>query len=64
MFRYCEVEPCLIYPYEITIVNISTLLKNIDIDIDKDYLENIDIDKDYLETIDIDILSILIYYRY
>ena len=37
-----------------SIVDISTLLKNIDID--KDNLENIDIDidKDYLENIDID----------
>ena len=29
--------------YEISIVDISTLLKNINIDIDKDNLENIDI---------------------
>ena len=38
------------------IVDISTLLKNIDIDIEKEILENIDIDidKDILEDIDID----------
>ena len=51
--------PCSIYCYEISIVDISTLLKNKDnlenIDIDKDYLENIDIDKDILENIDINI---------
>ena len=50
----------MIYRYEISIVDISTLLKNIniDIDIDKDNLENIDIDididKSILENIDID----------
>ena len=42
-----------------SIVNILTLEKNIDIDIDKKILENInidiDIDKDILENIDIDI---------
>ena len=44
-----------IYRYEISIVDISTLLKNIDID--KDNLENIDIniDKTILENIDIGI---------
>ena len=38
------------------IVDISTLLKNIDIDIDKAFLKNIgiDIDKEILENIDID----------
>ena len=58
---------CSIYRYEISIVDISTLLKNIDIDkdnlenidiyIEKTILENIaiDINKDYLENIDIDI---------
>ena len=35
------------------IVNISTLLKNIEIDIDKDNLEKIDIDKALLENIHI-----------
>ena len=46
-----------IYRYEISIVDISKLLKNIDIniDIDKDNLENIDIDKTILENIDIGI---------
>ena len=34
------------YRYCISIVDILTLLKNIDIDIDKDILENIDIDID------------------
>ena len=51
----------MIYRYEISIVDISTLLKDIDINIDsdKDYLENIDIDididKNNLEKIDINI---------
>ena len=50
-------QPCSIYRYRISIVNISTLLKNIDIDIDidKEILENINIDKEILENIDIDI---------
>ena len=34
-----------IYRYDILIVDISTLLKNIDIDIDMVIFENIDIDK-------------------
>ena len=48
-------QPCWIFRYEISIVDILTLLKNIDIDsdIDKDNLENIDIDKTILENIDI-----------
>merc|ERR1712239_56961 len=51
------------YRYEISIVDISTLLKNIDIDIDIDMenLENIDIDIDIdkaiLQNIDIDKIS-------
>ena len=40
-------------PYRIAIVDISTLLKNIDID--KEILEDINIDKDILENIYIDI---------
>ena len=52
-------KPCSIYRYRISIVDISTLLKNINIDIEKEILENIDIDididKDILENIDIDI---------
>ena len=44
---------CSIYRYEMLIVDISTLLKNIGKDIDKDNLENIDIDKAILENIDI-----------
>ena len=56
------VKPCLIYRYRISIVDISPLLNNIDIDkgilqnidIDKAILENIDIDKEILENIDID----------
>ena len=69
-----RVQPCSIYRYRISIVNISTLLKNIDIDmvifenvdidIDKAILENIDIDIDkaILKNIDIDkgIIKILI----
>merc|ERR1712083_869044 len=49
------------YRYRISIVDISTLLENIDIDIDidKNILENIDIDididKEILQNIDIDI---------
>ena len=38
----------------ISIVDISTNLKNIDIDIDKAIIKNIDIDKEVLENIDID----------
>ena len=48
------VKPCLIYRYRISIVDISPLLNNIDVDIDKGILENIDIDKAILENIDID----------
>ena len=52
-------KPCSIYQYRISIVDISTLLKNIDIDIDIDMVifENIDIDidKESLENIDINI---------
>ena len=40
------------YQYEISIVDISTLLKNIDID--KDNIEIIDIDKTILKDIHID----------
>ena len=45
------------YRYDISIVDISTLLKNINIDIDIDMVifENIDIDMVILENIDIDI---------
>ena len=60
-----RVQPCSIYRYRISIVNISTLLKNIDIDmvifenvdidIDKAILENIDIDKAILKNIIFDI---------
>ena len=50
--------PCSIYRYDISIVDISTLLKNIDIDIDMVIFENIgidiDIDKVILKNIDID----------
>ena len=42
----CAGRDIRIYGYEISIVDISTLLTNIDIDIDKDNLENIDIDID------------------
>ena len=38
----------------LALFNISTLLTNIDIDIDKDNLENTNIDKAILENIDID----------
>ena len=58
------VKPCLIYRYRISIVDISPLLNNIDvainkgiwqsIDIDKAIMENIDIDKKILENINID----------
>ena len=55
-----SVSPVSIYRYEISIVDISTLLKTIDIDkdkidIDKAFLENIAIaiNKDNLENIDI-----------
>ena len=54
-------QPCSIYRYWISIVDITTLLKSIDIDIniDKEILENIDIniniDKEILENINIDI---------
>merc|ERR1711874_770780 len=52
-------SPVLLLEYRIfiSIVDISANLKNIgiDIDIDKEILENIDIDKDILENIDIDI---------
>ena len=47
------VKPCLIYRYRISIVDISPLLNNIDVDIDKGILQNIDIDKAILENIDI-----------
>ena len=57
--KYISCLPCSIYQYEILIVDISTLLKNIDIDTDIDMVifENIDIDIDkaYLENIDIEI---------
>ena len=43
------------YQIFISIVNVSANLKNIDIDIDKEILENIDIDKEVLKNIDIDI---------
>ena len=45
--RFCYSFSLLKYRYEISIVDISTLLKNIDIDIDIDkaILKNIDIDK-------------------
>ena len=43
------------YRIFISIVDISANLKNIDIDIDKESLENIDIDKAILKNIDIDI---------
>ena len=53
--------PCSIYRYRISIVDISTLLKNIDIGIDNDkaFLKNIgiDIDKEILENINIDKIS-------
>ena len=45
------------YRYEISIVDISTLWKNIDIDIDMVILENIDIHKAILQNIDIDKIS-------
>ena len=45
-------QPCSIHLYEISIVYISTLLKNIDININKDNIENIDIDKTILKDID------------
>ena len=50
------VKPCLIYRYWISIVDISPLLNNIDVDIDKGILQNIDIDIDkaILKNIDID----------
>ena len=48
------VKPCLIYRYWISIVDISPLLNNIDVDIDKGILQNIDIDKAILKNIDID----------
>ena len=53
-------QPCSIYRYDISIVDITTLLKNIDIDINIDMVifENIDIDIDIdkanLKNIDID----------
>ena len=43
------------YRIFISIVDISANLKNIDIDIDKESLENIDIDKAIQQNIDIDI---------
>ena len=64
--KYISCLPCWIYQYEILIVDISTLLKNIDIDgdnleniyINKTIFENIniaiDIDKDNLGNIDTD----------
>ena len=61
--RFCYSFSLLKYRYEISIVDISTLLKNIDIDIDIDMviLENIDIDIDIdkaiLQNIDIDKIS-------
>ena len=48
-------QPCLIYWYEISIVDISTLLKNIDIVIDIVIFKNIDIEKAILENIDSEI---------
>ena len=58
------VKPCLIYRYRISIVDISPLLNNINvainkgiwqnIDIEKTIMKNIDIDKEILENIDID----------
>ena len=44
-----------LFDISISIVDISTLLKNIDIDIDMVIFENIDIDKAILENIDIKI---------
>ena len=64
-----SISPCSLYRYRISIVDISTLLKNIDIDsdvnmvifeninIDTEILENIDIDKAILKNIDIDMLK-------
>ena len=54
--RFCYSFSLLKYRYEISIVDISTLLKNIDIDIDMVIFENIDIDIDKanLKNIDID----------
>ena len=53
-----KTQPCSIYRYDISIVDIQTLLKNIDIDINIDMVifENIDIDIDkaILKNIDID----------
>ena len=47
-------QECSIYLEAISIIDISTLFENIDIDIDMTILEYIDIDKAVLENIDID----------